>query len=57
MGRANGDHVSLVRQVDVIHVPALAGQKPLVLDPLDRLSDAEFGHSVPRVDWKYLKSR
>ena len=44
-GDGHGDRIGLVRQVDIVDVSPLAGQKTLVLDPLDRLPDAEFGHS------------
>ena len=50
IGRGHGHRIGLVRQVDVVDIAALAGEKTLVLDPLDRLPDTEFGHSVPRAD-------
>ena len=45
VGRRDGHRIGLVRQVDVVDISPLAGEKTLVLDPLDRLPDAELGHS------------
>jgi hypothetical protein len=53
VGRHDEDAERLLRQVDIVHITAVAGDEALILDPAYRLSDTKFVndcvHGVPLV--------
>ena len=48
MRRAQHDRMGLPRPDDVVEIAAAPGQEAAVLDPADRLADAELLHLPPR---------
>ena len=48
-GGADESHMQGARQFDVVGEIALAGEKVLVLDPLDRLADHLRRHRLPPI--------